>query len=113
MIKRAITIILAGTAVVTGLAASAIKEIPGWWEVTRPLFIIYMLSIIVAITINNFNYVRRITYPVLVCVCAWLYQHKIVTTKFTQSTYRVFKWKNKSYRQLFGYTQDLFDAMYM
>lgn len=113
MIKKVVTIVLTITAIVTGLIASSVKEMPEWWEITRPFFIIYMLSIFVAMTINNFNYIRRIIYPVFVCICAWAYQHKIVTTKFTQSTYKVFKWKNKSYKKLFGYTQDLFDAMYM
>lgn len=113
MIRKIVTWVLAAVAVVTGLVASSIKEIPGWWEITRPFFIVYLLAIITAIVINNFNYVRRILYPVFVCVCAWAYQHNLVRTKFTQSTYKVFSWKDKSYKQLFGYTQDLFDTMYM
>jgi len=113
MIRRIIFTVSCITAIVSGLAISAIRDSANWWEITKPFLAVWIISTILALTIYNINNIRRVTYPILVCISAWAYQHKIVVTKFTQSTYRVFKWKNKSYKQLFGYTQDLFDAMYM
>lgn len=113
MIKRIIFAISCTTSVISGLAVSAIRDSASWWEITKPFLAVWIISTILALTIYNINNIRRVTYPTIVCISAWAYQHKIIMTKFTQSTYRVFKWKNKSYKQLFGFTQDLFDAMYM
>ena len=113
MIRKIIFATSCITAVISGLAVSAIRDSANWWGLTKPYFIVWAVSTILAVVLYNINYIRRITYPMVVCISAWLYQHKIVVTKFTQSTYRVYKWKNRSYKKLFGYTQDLFDAMYM
>jgi len=112
-IKNFVTGILASIAIISGLAVSGIPESVDWWINTKPFFCICLISIAVAFLINKFNYVRRIMYPILVCISAWSYKYRIVVTGFTKDTYRVYKLNNYSYKQLFGYTQDLFDAMYM
>ena len=113
MVRKILFGISCTTSIVSGLAVSAIRDSANWWEFTKPYFIVWVISTILAVILYNINYIRRITYPTVVCISAWAYKHKIIKTKFTQSTYRVYKWKNRSYKQLFGFTQDLFDAMYM
>lgn len=113
MIRKIFIGISCITSIIAGLAVSGIRESTNWWELTKPYFAVWAISTILAIVLYNINYIRRITYPMVVCISAWAYKHKIIKTKFTQSTYKVYKWKNRSYKQLFGYTQDLFDAMYM
>lgn len=113
MIKKFIFTVSCITSIVSGLAVSAIRDSANWWELTKPYFIVWVISTILAVLIYNINYIRRVTYPVIVCISAWAYQHRIIVTRFTLSTYRVYKWKNRSYKQLFGYVQDLFDTVYM
>jgi hypothetical protein len=112
-IKKFATGVLSSIAIISGLAASGIRESADWWVNTKPFFYICIISTAIAVLINNFNYVRRIIYPTFVCISAWLYKHGIVMTKFTRDTYRVYKHNSKSFKKLFGFTQDLFDAMYM
>lgn len=111
--KRFIAGIFIGISILSGIAVASIKESADWWITARPFFYVWFTASAIALLINNFNYVRRIMYPAFVCVSAWLYKYQIVKTKFTRDTYKVYKWKNKSYKKLFGYTQDLFDAMYL
>ena len=113
MIRKVITGILASISVVSGLAVSGIRESADWWIQTKPFLLVWFLSTTIAVFIYNFNYIRRIAYPAFVCISAWLYKHGIVMTKFTRDTYRVYKFNSRSFKKLFGYTQDLFDAMYM
>ena len=94
------------------LLASGIKDCADWWEIAKPFFAVFTISLTIALTMTYFNKIRRITYPALVCFSAWIYKHKIVMTKFTRNTYRVYKMRNSSFRDLFDYTQDLFDLMY-
>lgn len=107
--KKIITYILAFISLTSVFLASGIKETTDWWDVARPYFIVWFLSTLIALIINNINYIRRITYPILVCISSWAYKHKILMTKFTCNTYRVYKMQNMSYRRLFSYVQDLFD----
>ena len=92
--------------------ASGISEVPNWWELAKPFFVIGFISLVVALVIYNINHIRRVTYPALVCLSSWAYKNKIVKTKFTKNTYRLYKWKGRSCRNLFGYVQQLFDVMY-
>ena len=104
---------LVAISVVSGFAVSGIPESSNWWEMTKPFFLVWIISTALAVIIPNFNQIRRIIYPAFVCISAWLYKYKIIMTKFTRDTYRVYKYNSKSFKKLFGYTQDLFDAMYM
>lgn len=113
MIKKYITGILVSIAIVSGLAVSGVPESADWWVIAKPFFCAWFISFSVALLINNFNYVRRVFYPAFVCLSAWLYKYRIIMTKFTRDTYRVYKMNSRSFRKLFGYTQDLFDTLYM
>ena len=110
--KKIITYILGAISIASAFLASGIKDVANWWEIARPFFIVWFIALTVALLINNWNYVRRITYPVLVCSSSWAYKHKIIVNKFTRDTYRLYKWQNKSYRNLYEYVQDVFDVMY-
>ena len=107
--KKIITYILGLTAITSMFLATGIKEVANWWDIAKPFFIVFIVCISIALIINNINYIRRITYPTLVCLSSWAYKHKVIKTKFTRRTYSVYKLNNYSYKKLFGFTQDLFD----
>lgn len=109
MIKKIALIILYSTSVLSGFAAASVKDSVDWWQVTKPFLAVWIISTFLALTLTYINQIRRITYPVLVCVCAWAYKHKIIMTRFTRSSHRVFKMQHYSYKRLFEYTQDMFD----
>jgi len=111
-LKAIITYILVGISLTSILLASGIKEVANWWDIAKPFFAVWFIALVIALLIANINQIRRVTYPTLVCVSSWLYKHRFLTTKFTQNTYRLYKWKNKSYSDLYDYVQDLFDLMY-
>jgi hypothetical protein len=113
MVKKIIVYTLGTISAIAGLAVSGIKECAEWWTYTKPFLLVWFVSLVLAVCIINFNYIRRIFYPAFVCLSAWAYKHRIVMTKFTRSTHRVYKMQNKSYKKLFTYTQDLFDMMYL
>jgi hypothetical protein len=108
-IRQIVTYILSAVSFVSIYLASGIKQVANWWDIARPFFIVWLLSLTLALLISNWNFVRRITYPTIVCVSAWAYRHKILKTKFGRNTYKVYKTQGKSYRKLFDYTQVLFD----
>ena len=110
--KKIITYILGLVAISSIFLASGIKEVADWHNIAKPYFIVFYVCVAIALLINNWNYVRRFTYPTLVCISSWLYNHKIIRTAFTKNTYRLYKWQKKSYKNLFIYVQDLFDLMY-
>ena len=108
IIKYALYIIAFSSA----LIASGVRESADWWNIVRPFFIVFAISITIALTMTYINKIRRVTYPIFVCMSAWFYKHNIIMTKFTRNTYRLYKWKNRSYKNLFEYVQNLFDIMY-
>jgi len=110
--KKIITCILLGISLTSAYLASGIPDVANWLDIAKPFFIISMATLLVALTLIYLNDIRRITYPGLVCVSSWLYKHKIIKTEFTKNTYLLYRWKNKSYRNLFEYVQNLFDVMY-
>lgn len=110
--KNTIITILYTIAFTAAFLASGIRDVANWVEIAKPFFAVFAISIALALTISNFNKIRRITYPLLVCISAWGYKHKLFKSKFTRNTYRLYKWKNRSYKNLFEYVQNLFDLMY-
>ena len=110
---RKIAIYILGIIALTSLLlATGIKEVENWWDIAKPFFLIYIISIVIALTPAYINQIRRITYPVFVCTGAWVYKHKMIRTDFTKKTYKLYQWQNRSYRNLFDYVQDLFDKVY-
>ena len=92
--------------------ATGIKDVANWWEIAKPFFAVYIISTVIALTLGYINKIRRITYPAFVCLGAWLYKHRVINTDFTKKTYKLYKWQNKSYQDLFDYVQDVFDVIY-
>lgn len=111
-IKTIISYILAAISFISIMLASGIKEVANWWDIAKPFFGVWFITLAIALTIANINQIRRVTYPALVCICSWTYKHKLITTKFTQNTYKLYKYTHRSYSELFDYVQDLFDVMY-
>ena len=89
--------------------ASGAKEDPNWLSIAKPYLIIWAVLLGLAIVIYNWNRIRRVTYPAIICVWAYLYEHKILRTKFAKSTYRVYSYFGKSYKKLYLKVQDAFD----
>ena len=110
--KKIITYALYLIAFTSLFIASGIKDIPNWWDIARPFFIVFTVSIVVASILTYINKIRRITYPMFVCVSAWVYQHRVIRNDFTKKTYKLYKWQNRSYQDLFDYVQDVFDVIY-
>lgn len=110
--KNIITYILYTVSLASLLLATGVKEVDNWWDIAKPLFLIWFISGAIAFILSNIDNIRRILYPTFVCICAWVYGHKIIRTKFTKNTYLVYKRQNKSYADLYLYVQDLFDVMY-
>ena len=108
--KKVVTYILVFISMTSIFLASGIKDVANWWDIAKPFFAVWFIALVAALTIHNFNYVRRVTYPVFVCICSWVYKHKILKTKFTHNTYKLYKWQNRSYRNLYMYVQNLFDV---
>ena len=110
--RKIIAYILYIVAFTSVFIASGLKDIPKWWDIARPFFIVFALSMTVALILTHINKIRRITYPVFVCASAWVYQHRVIRNDFTKKTYKLYKWQNRSYQDLFDYVQDLFDVVY-
>lgn len=111
--KKVITCILYIIGFSAYILASGIKDVANWLDIARPYFAIGTLCVAIALTLSNINNIRRVTYPLFVCMNAWFFKKKIIMTKFTRNTYRLYKVNNKSFKKLFIYVQDLFDLMYM
>lgn len=111
-VKNIITGFFGSIALTSVYLASGIVEVPNWLELAKPFFVIGFISTVVAMIAYNINHIRRITYPALICLSSWAYKNKIIKTRFTKNTYRLYRWKGRSYRNLFGYVQQLFDVMY-
>ena len=109
MLRKIISYILYGVSIVAILLASGLPQVANWWELAKPYFAVWFFATAAALCLTYVDQIRRITYPLFVCISAWAYAHKIVITKFTRNTHRVYKMQNMSYRRLFEYTQNIFD----
>lgn len=107
--QKAITYSLYIISFASVLLASGIREVKDWWNIAKPFFAVWFICLIIALTITNINSIRRYTYPMLVCISAWSYKHKVIMTRFTRNTHRVYKMNKNSYKKLFLYTQNMFD----
>lgn len=106
--KKLITYILGFISIASIFLASGIKEVSGWEHTARPFFLVWFATLMIALIINNINYIRRFTYPAIICLLAWLYKHNIMHTEFSKHAYRVYKYY-KSFGKLYMAVQDAFD----
>jgi hypothetical protein len=107
--RKNISIILGMISFVAVGFASGVKEDLNWVLVAKPYLIIWAVLLGLAIVIYNWNHIRRVTYPAIICVWAYLYEHKILTSDFAKHTYRVYTYFGKSYRLLYLKVQSAFD----
>lgn len=107
--KKIITYILYIVSFTAFILASGIKEVANWVDIARPYFAIGFSTLALALILSNIDNIRRYTYPSIVCLWAWLYEHKILRSTFSKSTYIVYKRYGKSYSVLFDSVQDAFD----
>ena len=111
-ITKTISYMLYAAGIIAFALASGARETLDWFAVAKPYFVAGAICIIVGLVIGNIYQIRRYTYPIFTCACAWAYKHKVTMTKFTRSAYRVYKYQHSSYKRLFNYTQGMFD-MYL
>ena len=107
--RKIIAYILGSISMISILLASGIRDIKGWEVVAEPYFMVWFVTLAIALILYNLNSIRRFTYPAYTCVSAWLYDHKILRTKFGKSTYRVYVFYGKSYSKFYDVVQDAFD----
>jgi len=93
----------------SAIMVAGVPNVANWWDLSIPYYLAFFISLIIGTCLTFTNQIRRVTYPILVCMSAWAYKHKIVMTKFTRNTYRVYQATHSSYGKLFDYTQALFD----
>ena len=111
--RKIITYTLYIVAFTSIFLASGIKDIANWWKIAMPFFMVFLISITLALTLTYINKIRRVIYPVFVCANAWAYTRRIIRTDFARKAYRLYKWQNRSYLNLFDYVQSVFDVVYM
>lgn len=111
-IRKIISYILYVISAASIFLASGIRQVKDWWDIAKPFFAVWFICLVIALTLSNIETIRRYTYPSFICACAWAYKHKLLMTKFTRNTYRLYRWKNNSYNDLFTYVQRLFDIIY-
>ena len=108
--RKIIAYILGFISLAAVLVASGIRDVEGWEIIARPYFIVWFITLVTALILYNWNSIRRITYPLYTCISAWLYAHKIITSKFGESTYRVYVYYGRSYSKFYEVVQDAFDT---
>ena len=107
--RKTIAIFIGVLAFVSAGFASGAKEDPNWISIAKPFIIIWAVLLGIAILIYNWESVRRVTYPAIICVWAWLYDHHIAYSRFSKRTHRVFVYYDRSYKRLYKEVQDAFD----
>ena len=111
--KKMITYTLYIIAFTSMLLSTGIKDVANWWEIAMPFFVVFLVSVTLALTLTYINQIRRVIYPVFVCANAWAYNHRVIRTDFAHKSYKLYAWQNHSYMDLFDYVQSVFDAVYM
>lgn len=93
----------------SAVIGSQVKETTDWLVQAKPFILVFIICMAISATLIHWNSIRRVTYPAVICLWAWLYEHRIWTTAFSRDTYRVYKYLGKSYSRLFDSVQSAFD----
>lgn len=93
----------------SALISSGVKECAEWFTYAKPFLMFAVITGILAAIIYNWNYIRRFTYPCMICIRAWLYEHNLSASKFSRHTYKVYVHFGRSYKRFFFEVQDAFD----
>lgn len=91
------------------LLATAVRDVADCFNYELPLLIVALVTGIIAIMLYKWIAIRRVTYPALICMWAWLYEHNLAKSKFSSHTYRVYVLFGSSYSTLYDKVQDAFD----
>lgn len=108
-VRKLFSYISGAISLVAILLASGIKDTANWETIAAPFFWIWALSLCASLILYNWNSIRRITYPTIICIWAWAYEHKILSSTFSKHTYQVYVKLNKSYTKLYLVVQNAFD----
>lgn len=109
--KRIITSIAFAVAVFSALIISGISDSPTWWSDILPWVITFSISIIIAGIPYNIESIRRYTYPALVVLLAWGYEHRLIYSQFSYHANIIYHRQGASYRNLYILTQNLYDQV--
>lgn len=96
---------------VCAVMVASVSEVPNWWDITKPWAIAFFVFVAIYIVSNNIDEIRRYTYPVLVCILAWGYNHKIIYGKFAKMSYIMYQKYNSNYYKLYTKIQNLYDKV--
>lgn len=111
MIKKIIFGITAAISVFSTMVIVGIGEVDNWWELSKPWFIVFLISSAIGVISYNITEIRRYTYPAFVCLLAWLNEHKLLSTNFARQSNYIYRKNNRSYSRLFEITQYLYDRV--
>ena len=93
----------------SAILASGVKETADWFQYAKPFLLFSLVTFIISLALCHWNSVRRVTYPAMICVRAWLYEHRLATSKFSEHTYKVYVYFGRSYKKFYTEVQDAFD----
>lgn len=110
MIKKIITGISFAVAFFAALVVSSVGEVDNWWQISKPWVAVFFIFATVGVVAYNITEIRRYTYPSLVCLLAWMYEHKLIANNFSYRSHVIYR-KYNSYGKLFKTTQNLYDAV--
>lgn len=102
------------TVLISGISILIITGMPdavNWWELTCPWLFIFFVSMIIGVTVNNLNVIRRYTYPALVVILAWGHEHRLLSTQFSYHANSIYHRHGSSYNNLYVLTQNLYDQL--
>ena len=89
--------------------ATAVKDTADCLTYELPLTMVALVAAVIAVILYKWTAIRRVTYPALICVWAWLYEHKLAKSEFSRHTYKVYVFFGRSYSKLYDTVQDAFD----
>lgn len=108
-IRNIISVALGIISCVSLFLGSAVKDTADCLTYELPLMMVALVTGVTALVLYKWLAIRRITYPALICVWAWLYEHKLSKSEFSRHTYKVYVFFGRSYSKLYDTVQDAFD----
>ena len=108
-IRNTFSAILGIAAFASALLSSGVKESADWFLYAKPFIIFAIVAGSLSLLLYKWNYLRRFTYPAIVCFNAWMYEHKFTASDFGEHTYRVYVRLGRSYKKFYAEGQDAFD----
>ena len=108
-LRNITSIVLAIISIGSAILASSIKDTVDAPRQELPFYVIALITGIIALVLHYWSSIRRATYPAIICMWAWLYDHKLAKSQFSSHTYRVYVYFGRSYKNLYAKVQSAFD----